>query len=270
MGDFYAFHNLPSSKFAPQERPRYAAFRVLEVTDRLITVVTLDGTFDHSPLLSEVLALPPLRYQNPGVRRDVAVSFVPLDWPPSPNLEFRWLGNTALGADLLALVPELKGYGPWEKVSWDAEGEYRLRHDRERYLEENARRHAEIVAEAKAVEERYQTRQKGLTWDRLLSERHFERWKESPPFPPQAFADAARATIERTIRTIAALGPKPRKPAVRTALRECVEWFNVEAERAGDVIETEERDDILLLLADICFVARQRSLVEEIEQWRTW
>lgn len=277
-GDFYAFHNLPSSKFAPQERPRFSAFHVLEVSDEWITVAPLDGVFDRPPLLAEVRHLPPVRLQRPpwhagafGHGR-IAVFMTPVELPPEPELDFRWLGHVPLISADIALLPKrtMRAMAPWRWVSVHAEGEWRWRHDRERYEQERARSRAEHAAEQAAVEERYRTRQKGLTWDMLLSERPFERWKDSPPFPPQAFADAARATIERTIRTIAALGPKPRKLAVRTALRECVDWFNVEAERAGDVIETQEREDIVLLLADICFVARQRSLIDEIDQWRTW
>lgn len=275
-GDFYAFHNLPSSKFALQERPRYAAFRVLEVTDEWITIAPLDGVFDHPPMLVEVRDLTPLRLQRPPWHAGAfghgktAVFMTPVKMPPEPELEFRWLGSVQPRSKDLALIPKPESFAPWRWVSVHAEGEWRWIHDRERYMEERERSIADTNATLRAEEERDRQRRKGLTWDRLLSERHFERWRESPPFPPLAFADAARATVERTIRTIAALGPKPRRPAVRIALRECVEWFNVESERAGDAIETEERQDILLLLADICFVARQRSLVEEIEQWRTW
>jgi hypothetical protein len=53
-------------------------------------------------------------------------------------------------------------------------------------------------------------------------------------------------------------------------LRACVEWFNAKDREYGGVIETEEREDISALLEEIAFVARQRSLADEIESWRTW
>jgi hypothetical protein len=67
-----------------------------------------------------------------------------------------------------------------------------------------------------------------------------------------------------------ALGPKPRKADVRSALKSCVEWFNNADERAGGVIETEEREDICAVLEEMAHVARQRGLVEEIGSWRDW
>src|SRR5205807_7985306 len=98
----------------------------------------------------------------------------------------------------------------------------------------------------------------------------FERWSPSPPFPPQEFTREARDVIHDTCRALRALGSKPRKPDVRRLLRECVEWFNKADDQAGGVIETEEREDICVVLEEIAYVARQKSLVNEIENWRDW
>lgn len=149
--------------------------------------------------------------------------------------------------------------------------EWRSKNDREALAADTARvtaeRHEADVADA----ESYRAWRKGLTWDALLAGEHFSRWNRSPPFPPAAFTKAARETIDRTIRAIAPSGRRvPSEDVVRAALRECVEWFNVENVRAGDVIETEERDDILQVLANICYVARKRALNDEIDEWRTW
>jgi len=57
---------------------------------------------------------------------------------------------------------------------------------------------------------------------------------------------------------------------VRKLLRECVEWFNKADEQAGGVIETEEREDICVVLEEMAYAARQESLVDEINNWRTW
>ena len=40
--------------------------------------------------------------------------------------------------------------------------------------------------------------------------------------------------------------------------RACVDWFNVTDSEFGNVIETEERDDICAVLEELAFVARQR------------
>jgi hypothetical protein len=76
--------------------------------------------------------------------------------------------------------------------------------------------------------------------------------------------------IHQTCRALRALGTKPPKSDVRRLLKECVEWFNKADEQANGVIETEEREDICAVLEEIAYVARQKSLVNEIEDWRTW
>ena len=76
--------------------------------------------------------------------------------------------------------------------------------------------------------------------------------------------------IHRACETLQELGPKPKKTNVRKVLRTLVEWFNRADEEAGGVIETEEREDICAALEEIAFVARQESLANEIDEWRTW
>lgn len=46
-------------------------------------------------------------------------------------------------------------------------------------------------------------------------------------------------------------------------------WNAADAE-AGEVIETEEREDIRRVLEERAHVARQKALVEEIDAWRAW
>jgi len=66
------------------------------------------------------------------------------------------------------------------------------------------------------------------------------------------------------------LGLKPRRPQVRAILKSCVEWFNAKDLEFGNVIETEEREDICAVLEELAFVARQGALVSEIDDWRDW
>jgi hypothetical protein len=117
-----------------------------------------------------------------------------------------------------------------------------------------------------AAADYYRDRLKELTWGKLLSERHFEDWKGRS----RALAEGAGEAMNKAIRAVVALGPKPKKAAVRAVLKSCVDWFNAEDDRLGGVIETIEREDILQLLADICFVAKQGRLIHEIDEWRTW
>src|ERR1019366_1627604 len=92
----------------------------------------------------------------------------------------------------------------------------------------------------------------------------FSRWDRHPPFPPSEFVEAARDQIYSTARSLQALGLKPRRPQVRAILKSCVEWFNAKDLEFGNVIETEEREDICAVLEELAFVARQGALVSEI------
>ena len=53
-------------------------------------------------------------------------------------------------------------------------------------------------------------------------------------------------------------------------LKRTVEWFNAADEAAGNVIETEEREDIMTALEEIAHAARHKALVPEIDEWRDW
>lgn len=117
---------------------------------------------------------------------------------------------------------------------------------------------------------RYRQRLKGLTWEQLLSETPFKNWENSPPYPDAEFTARARAKIHETCEALRNLGPKPKKVAVRAVLKACVEWFNQADDQAGGPIETEEREDICEVLEEMAFVARQKTLVNEIDDWRTW
>jgi hypothetical protein len=61
------------------------------------------------------------------------------------------------------------------------------------------------------------------------------------------------------ILELQALGPKPKKAQVRATLKSGVEWFNAKDAEFHGVIETEEREDICLLLEELAFVARIMS-----------
>lgn len=71
-------------------------------------------------------------------------------------------------------------------------------------------------------------------------------------------------------RLFSQLGAKPRKGDVRAILRKTVIWFNEADEEAGNVIETEEREDICVALEEMAYAARQKAFVDEIDDWREW
>lgn len=160
--------------------------------------------------------------------------------------------------------------GALSDVNHSAEGEWRWTHDHEALTAEQAQVRAKQEAKRAAAEERYKTRLKNLTWEQLLSETPFQRWTTSLPFPDADFTGQARRTLHDACIKLRDLGPKPRKSDVRAVLKACVQWFNEADERAGGVIETEEREDICAALEELAHVARHKTLVDEIDEWRTW
>jgi hypothetical protein len=175
-----------------------------------------------------------------------------------------------LASDIFNRVPG-SSFSPINLANHQAEGEWRWAHDREALVAEHQQVRAQQEAKRVAQEERHKSRLRGLTWDQLLAETPFERWStSSPPFPSEEFTQRARSTIHDTCQALRALGSKPRKSDVRKLLRQCVEWFNKADKQAGGVIETEEREDICAVIEEMAYVARQKSLVDEIGNWRTW
>jgi hypothetical protein len=276
-GDIYSFRTSAFSEFARPETGRYAAFKILGVSERHLVVAVLDGVWNAPPSLKEASRAAILREHRFAHTGRLAVFGLNKDWwSPSDLHDIARLGDAPVSRTENSLVAPIATYAPGASYStlmfanYAAEGEWRWAHDRDALVAESERAAAKSAAERAAREERYRTRLSKLTWDRLLAEMPFERWTPSPPFPSQEFTLAARDTIRAACIALSALGPKPRKADVRAVLRECVEWFNDADEGAGGAIETEEREDIRDVLEEMAYVARQKALIEEIDQWRTW
>jgi hypothetical protein len=268
-GDVYSFRTSPTCEFSPKETGRYAAIKVLGVKDKNAVYVVLDAVFGRHPELAQVTSLAWLHSTRFLHRGNPACHHAPLDWE-NDLADFHYVGTVDVTPDEKELMSSCRSYGSWSTANSEAEGEWRWRNDRAAYeVEVGLEKQARQAREA-AARERYQLRLKGLTWEKLLEELPFQRWQEGPPFPPEAFVTAARERIRSLLLELQALGPKPKKAQVRAALKRCVEWFNAKDAEFGGVIETEEREDIYALLEELAFVARQPSLVEEIDAWRHW
>jgi hypothetical protein len=268
-GDIYSFHTSPTTEFSPPNTGRYAVLKILGLTDDLVCFVVLDGIFDCHPELNQTRRLRLLRQTRGSFRGDPAFLCVSRSWDNELD-DFRFVGNVGVTTADLALMAGSHTYGTWLTASHDAEGEWRWKHDRAAYKAEVEKEHEALLARLTAEEARHKKRLKSLTWDRLLAEEPFQRWNRSPPFPPPEFTTLARGRIRSSILELQALGPKPRRPEVRAVLKSCVEWFNEMDERFGHVIETEEREDIHTVLEELAFMARQKKLADEIENWRNW
>ncbi|CAN5116666.1 hypothetical protein BH11PSE2_BH11PSE2_17450 [soil metagenome] len=276
-GNIYCFRTSPFNQFSPPNTGRFAAFKVIGADDRFVAIAVLDGVWAEPPSLKGAAAKGILREHRFAHTGRLAVFGVNLtSWKPSELSEAFLLGWKQLSQEERGLAAKVANfaagisYSTIGRVNYAAEGEWRWLHDREAVMAENAQEQALAAAQRAAEQERYRTRLSKLTWDKLLAETPFSNWSPSPPFPPESFTAAARETIHQTCRNLSELGPKPHKAEVRAVLKACVEWFNREDELAGGVIETEEREDICGVLEEIAFVAKQKSLVEEIDEWRDW
>src|SRR5882757_2606220 len=260
-GNLYSFRTSPLSEFASPETGRYAAFKVLGVSERYVAIAVLEGIWSTPPSLraaNEAVVLHEHRFAHTG--RMAAYGINADWWTPSDLDSVSFLGCGRLSPEERAIGAEIVGFGigwPYSTLrsaNHAAEGEWRWEHDRDALIIESEKSKAKDAAERAAKEERYRTRLKNLTWEKLLAETPFERWLPSPPFPPAKFTEAARETIHNACRELRELGPKPLKAKVRLILRRCVEWFNETDKAAGEVIETEEREDICAVLEEMAFV----------------
>jgi hypothetical protein len=270
-GNIYSFRTSPITEFSPQETNRYAALKILGFIDGRVCFVVLDGIFDRHPKLDQVSALAWLT-----IRRDPHWQIPRPAWCTTPknwkcDLEdLHFVGSVNILPEEAALVPTCPSIGHWIVANAHAEGEWRWRNDRTAFAEEIGRAKQVRNERVAAERDRYEKRLKSLTWEQILEESLLPRWNEHPPFPPPDFVAAARDRLRSTIAELQSLGPKPKKAQVRVVLKACVDWFNRKDAEFGQVIETEEREDICTVLEEFATVAGQRSLVAEIDAWREW
>jgi hypothetical protein len=276
-GSVFGFRTTPLSAFAPPVTDRFGALKVLGSNGQYIVVAVLDSIWSKLPSLSDVRDCAVLREHRFSHTGKPAVWGINVEsWKLSDLGQMTLLGLVSLGVEEKQFASNILNWGPGAAFSTlrfanhAAEGEWRWANEREALVAEQERVRAQQEAERAAQEERYKSRLLGLTWEQLLEETPFERWSPSPPFPSEEFTREARDVVHDTCRALRALGSKPRKADVRRLLRECVEWFNRADEQAGGVIETEEREDICAVIEEMAYVARQKSLVDEIDDWRAW
>lgn len=277
-GQLYSFRTRPFYSLAAKPTNRYAAVKILGVSADHVIVAVLDGIWATAPTLEEARTKSILKQHRFAHTGGPAVLGVNCGWwtPESDLEDWNFVGITEVShaehtlANAIMNYAAGSAYGTLSSVNYDAEGEWRWSNDREAFIAEHDKVEALQKAERDAREERYRNRLSKLTWEQLATETPFERWSPSPPFPPEAFTSAARTMIRNACDALKALGPKPRKAEVRAILRQTVLWFNEADAQAGGVIETEEREDICAILEEMAHVARQRTLVDEIDEWRDW
>jgi hypothetical protein len=277
-GQVYSFRTQPYTEFSAPETNRFAAIKIIGTNDNYVAVAVLDGIWSKPPSFAEVQKSSIInehRFAHTG--RPAVFGVIREWWTPLTELDqFEFVGVQPLSRAEQSFFSGIMNHAPGSRTATlhyanhAAEGEWRWFNDRASVIIEVDKRNAKNEAERRAKEERYRSRLSKLTWEQLRSETPFERWTPSPPFPPEDFTSAARATILGACDSLQALGAKPRRADVRAILKKTVVWFNEADENAGHVIETEEREDICAVLEEMAHVARQKVLVDEIDEWRDW
>ena len=276
-GDVFGFKTVPLSDFAPRETNRFGAIKILGTNTESVVVSVLEGVFYSMPTFGEAVSHNILRMNRFSHNNRVAVFGFSKSWWSNSELEqMTLLGRASLSSVEMKLAHSRLMHevgsvtAGLSFANHAVEGEWRWANDQELLLEEQEKITARRIAKQNAEKDRYENRLKSLTWDQLLSETPLERWTGNSPFPNEEFTAGARRVLRQTILSIQQLGNKPKKKDVRAILKSCVSWFNQADEAHGGPIETEEREDICLTLEEIAFVARHKSLIDEVDTWRDW
>ncbi len=252
-----------------EDTGRYGALKVLGDTGHVLVVSPLDVVTTSMPTFEEVKDLPAMRRQRFGTPDRSAT--LGCGYPSKADAAaLTFLGEAPLSADDEQQLGGRFSFGYLDTLLIDVEAEWRWQTDPDAYAadsEEHQRQQDEARA---AAEHRYETRLKDLSLTQLMEEDAFERWSPSPPFPPKAFIQQLREQRLTLLHSLDALGPKPKKAAVRKVLKAFVSDLNNADAAAGGVIETEEREDIFITLDEMCIVVNHPSLIDEVNDWRTW
>jgi len=146
-----------------------------------------------------------------------------------------------------------------------------------RAREDAARWQAEVEAYSEkqrrlmqARQERAEQRLKGLTLAALRAETPFQDWDNRTQIVPPAFTAEIRQRTHALLDEVLALGDKPGRKALRGLLKAYVLGINEFNGAYGYAIETEEREDLMRFVEELCWAAKQKPLIAETDDWRDW
>lgn len=249
------------------------------IQDNLVGFIVLDGIFEHPPSLEEASKCHPLETRRFGlwerpdenaeplnIARKYALGSTRLDWKCELQ-EFTYIGQLSTSAFEEVMKQDIRAFTTWDSASHNAEAEWRWKHDKELYLAEICKATDERDKQDKLKKERFENRLSKLTWEKIEFEVLFRRWVDSPPFPSPEFTDALRGVFSTTIFDLRELGEKPKRAEVRKRLKQTIDEITSLDEHFGDVIETEEREDIYEVFYDLTYLSKQTKLMEEIPDW---
>lgn len=119
-------------------------------------------------------------------------------------------------------------------------------------------------------EERERQRLKKVTIPDLREETQFEEWDNRTQIVPPEFALGVRKRSKELLNDLEVLRAKPRRKDVRGLLKAYISWLNTFDGSFGYAIETEEREDLMVFVEELCWATKQKPLIAEADAWRTW
>lgn len=159
---------------------------------------------------------------------------------------------------------------PIEHAPHCVDHEYRAEFDEERwkseiidYEEKPTRR---LLPRMEAEQQRLRT----ITIQALMAETLFQDWDNRTQIVPPEFALGVRTRSKVLLKEVDSLGEKPKRKDVRKLLKEYVFWLNSFDGSVGYEIETEEREDLMGFVEEVCWATRQKPLIGEADNWRNW
>jgi len=148
--------------------------------------------------------------------------------------------------------------------------EYRAKFDEKRWKSEIKAYGEKQDRIRREREEREKQRLKKVTIPVLREETQFEDWDNRTQIVPPEFALGVRKRSKELLNDLEALRAKPRRKDVRGLLKEYISWLNKFDGSFGYAIETEEREDLMVFVEELCWATKQKPLISEADSWRDW
>jgi hypothetical protein len=283
VGDLIAFQIGEEEWWSAPNKDRWGVIKVLHLGEgNFITVSVLDGLSDRCPnrlslrfrkLLHEKrFKGRPNTFQAKGPT--IFTSVIDGDLPLKSA---RIIGHERIfRPSEKEALPKIQKDGHGGSIGNIAHIASALDHE-DRAINDTERWNAEIKLyeerrrlEREREDHRQRTRLKGITLDALLTETQFPEWDRRTDIVPTEFTAQMRDKVKLLLCELGSLGPKPRKAAARALVLGFVDWVNGFDDLSNNRIETEEREELMQFLEEVCWAIKQKSLLEEIDERRNW
>jgi hypothetical protein len=154
----------------------------------------------------------------------------------------------------------------WESFPLQVHRQWQWDNERDAVIREDDRQKESEAREREESGKRHQEYLGTLTLEGLKKKRRFSEWKG---YVPVKLGAACRKVFKETIDGIIELGPHPKKRAVLTILRRCIETLN-ELDEQHKFISTIEREDLCEEFDEIVHACGFRGEEELADRWREW